>query len=54
MFWNKKNKNQSHIKREWSAEIGKLNYIIENMEKGINKDWVLDELDDLYEIIDRS
>jgi len=54
MFWNKKNKNQSHIKREWSAEIGKLNYIIENMEKGINKDWVLDELDDLYEIVDRS
>ena len=36
MFWNKKNKNKSHIKREWSAEIGKLNYIIENMEKGIN------------------
>ena len=27
MFWNKKNKNKSHIKREWSAEIGKLNYI---------------------------
>ena len=53
MFWNKKNKNKSHIKREWSAEIGKLNYIIENMEKGINKDWVLDELDDLYEIVER-
>ena len=53
MFWNKKNKNTSHIKREWSAEIGKLNYIIENMEKGINKDWVLDELDDLYEIVER-
>ena len=50
MFWNKKNKNKSHIKREWSAEIGKLNYIIENMEKGIDKEWVLDELDDLYEI----
>ena len=30
MFWNKKNKNKSHIKREWSAEIGKLNYKIEN------------------------
>ena len=54
MFWNKKNKNTSHIKREWSAEIGKLNYIIENMEKGINKDWVIDELDDLYEIVERS
>ena len=53
MFWNKKNKNKSHIKIEWSAEIGKLNYIIENMEKGINKDWVLDELDDLYEIVER-
>ena len=54
MFWNKKNKNKSHIKREWSAEIGKLNYIIENMEKEIDKDWVLDELDDLYEIVERS
>tara|TARA_B100001996_G_scaffold204728_1_gene156823 strand:- start:255 stop:446 length:192 start_codon:yes stop_codon:yes gene_type:complete len=54
MFWNKKNKNKSHIKREWSAEIGKLNYIIENMGKGIDKDWVLDELDDLYEIVERS
>ncbi len=54
MFWNKKNKNKSHIKREWSAEIGKLNYIIENMKKGIDKDWVIDELDDLYEIIERS
>ena len=54
MFWNKKNKNKSHIKREWSAEIGKLNYIIENMENGIDKDWVIDELDDLYEIIERS
>ncbi len=54
MFWNKKNKNKSHIKREWSAEIGKLNYIIENMKKGIDKDWVLDELDDLYEIVERS
>ena len=54
MFWNKKNKNKSHIKREWSAEIGKLNYIIENMEKRIDKDWVLDELDDLYEIVERS
>jgi hypothetical protein len=30
MFWNKKNKNKSHI-----------------------KDWVLDELDDLYEIVER-
>ena len=54
MFWSKKNKNKSHIKREWSAEIGKLNYIIENMKKGIDKDWVIDELDDLYEIIERS
>ena len=53
MFWNKKNKNKSQIKREWSAEIGKLNYIIENMEKGIDKDWVIDELDDLYEIVER-
>ena len=53
MFWNKKNKNKSHIKREWSAEIGKLNYIIENMKKGIDSEWVLDELDDLYEIIER-
>ena len=53
MFWNKKNKNKSHIKREWSAEIGKLNYIIENMKKGIDKDWVIDELDDLYEIVER-
>lgn len=53
MFWNKKNKNKSHIKREWSAEIGKLNYIIENMKKGIDSEWVLDELDDLYEIVER-
>ena len=53
MFWNKKNKNKSHIKREWSAEIGKLNYIIENMKKGIDSEWVIDELDDLYEIIER-
>ena len=46
MFCNKKNKNKSHIKREWSAEIGKLNYIIENMEKvlikiGLQMNWMI-------------
>ena len=25
-----------------------------DMENGIDKDWVIDELDDLYEIIERS